>query len=338
VTVVDTVTGCENDACGELTVLPLPTCEIVIVDPPVCPSEGGNFLSALTTGGVSTGLWEITAGNGWAIVGDNTAQTIEYSVGPDASECATFTLTVFTSDGCESECTIEVCCTGDTFCTFTQGYWGNEGGTKCDPSKTTTELINQALAAAPVPGQITVGQAGHSITFNSAADVLLRLPCGGKPSALPAGDFSAGDQTALVAAKLVKKKGDAINNVLVGQVVALTLNLLVSDGCIEESGDLATWTLPAEFCVLGEDLCAEKYEIPSSLVGMTVQELLDAANAALAGSTAISISDIYGAATSMNEGFDECVSLISCPTEEICGNGCDDDFDDLIDEGCDDPA
>jgi hypothetical protein len=67
---------------------------------------------------------------------------------------------------------------------------------------------------------------------------------------------------------------------------------------------------------------------------MTVQDLLDAANAALAGSTAISISDIYGAVTAMNEGFDECVSLISCPTEEVCNNGCDDDFDGDID--CDD--
>jgi hypothetical protein len=64
---------------------------------------------------------------------------------------------------------------------------------------------------------------------------------------------------------------------------------------------------------------------------LTVQELLDAANAALAGDDTYSLSDIYKAVKAVNEGFDECRELVPCPEAEICDNGCDDDFDGLID-------
>jgi hypothetical protein len=164
------------------------------------------------------------------------------------------------------------------------------------------------------------------------------LPAGGTPGALPNG---LGDKNcASLPGTLVKKNNPTINNVLVGQVVTLTLNLrLYEYGCEEDIGDLANWTLPDEFCVLGEDLCAQKYTIPESLVGLTVQELLDLANQALAGEdiSPVTIGNIYDGVTNINEGFDECATLVSCPTEEVCDNGCDDDFDgdvDLEDSDC----
>jgi len=328
VTVTDEGTDCDASDSGTLTVNEKPSCILEAVAAPVCPSTGGNLITAAVTGGsgvYTDYLWEITAGAGWDIVGGQGTDTVEYSVSDVADECATFNLTVTDDEGCETTCDIEVCCTGDTYCTFTQGFYGNAGGTACG-GKTTTELINEALGDPVVP--VVVGVLGErSITFSSAADIILRLPCSGKPSALPAVNVNAHDQSALEAAKLVKKKGDTINNVLVGQVVALTLNLRVSDGCIEDSGDLSAWTLPDEFCIMGEDLCAEKFTIPVSVQGKTVAQLIDLANAALAGDTAISISDIYTAVTNLNEGFDECATIIACPTEEICNNGCDDDFD-----------
>jgi hypothetical protein len=256
-----------------------------------------------------------------------------------------------TNDCCNSselEVAIEEC--GGTYCTFTQGAWGNPGGKDCG-DRTTTELLVDLLDAADASSvgtaPVIVGVLGQrSITFDTANAILLRLPAGGKPGALPEGvNVNASDQAALEAAKLVKKKGDAINNVLVGQVVALTLNLLVSDGCVEDSEVLANLELLAEFCTVPygeEEACAELSIIPESLVGMDVGDLLDAANAALAGDDAFSISDIYKAVTAINEGFDECRTIVPCNRPEICGNGCDDDGDgdtDCEDSDCSgDPA
>jgi hypothetical protein len=225
------------------------------------------------------------------------------------------------------------CCalTGDTFCSFTQGFWGNAGGTKCD-GQTTSELIAAALAANG--GSITVGIPPRSITFDSVACILASLPAGGTPSALPAvgGPWTCADLSSFYK----NKKKTEINNVLVGQAVALQLNLLTSDNCLgEDSYDLGAWMLPDEFCVVpydDPDACPKQYTIPASLVGKTVQELLDAVNAALAGSG--DISDAYAGATAINEGFDECATVVDCGLEiEICENGCDDDYDGVVDEG-----
>ena len=172
----------------------------------------------------------------------------------------------------------------------------------------------------------------RSILFDSAACIISRLPAGGKPRELP---VSLGDaQCDVLPGTLVKGNKPEINNVLVGQVVALTLNLrLFNYGC-DNGGDLAAWELPAEFCTMGENGCAEKFMIPEPFVGMTVDELLALANDALAGLTlpdGVTIGMIYDGVTAINEGFDECRETIACPTEEICGNGCDDDFDGLVD-------
>jgi len=126
---------------------------------------------------------------------------------------------------------------GDTFCSFTQGYWGNAGGTKCG-GKTTTELLTAAFASAP-GGVIIVGSGGNTITFEKPQDVLDGLPAGSKPRAL-----SGAYTYSTLPGNMKHKKTGAIRNVLVGQVVALQLNLLVSDSCLgDDSGDLGAWVL-----------------------------------------------------------------------------------------------
>jgi hypothetical protein len=239
-------------------------------------------------------------------------------------------------DSCQIEILVEEC--GGTFCTFTQGYWGNAGGKKCD-GQTTEQLITAALGSGPV----VVGLPGHSITLNSVQCILDLMPAGGTPAVLPAGNFGCPAVGGLLPIpgtllKEFKKKESRFNNVLIGQVVALTLNLRVSEGCVEESGILADWELPEEFCTVpygDEEACGEYSSIPSALAGMTVGDLLAAANAALAGEGPYSLSDIYNAVTAINEGFDECRTLVPCIRPEICGNGCDDDGDGLTD--CCDP-
>jgi uncharacterized repeat protein (TIGR01451 family) len=227
---------------------------------------------------------------------------------------------------------------GNTFCSWTQGFWGNAGGKSCG-GQTTSELIAAALAANG--GSIMVGQTGHSITFDSVECILASLPAGGKPSALPAGNFTCADLSSFYK----NKKQTEINNVLVGQAVALTLNLLVADNCLgEDSGDLGAWILEADFCTVpygDEEACAEYSMIPESLADgvNTVADLLAAVNAALGGTG--DISDAYSGASAINEAFDECRTIVPCIRPEICGNGCDDDGDgdvDLDDEDCQQPG
>jgi hypothetical protein len=94
------------------------------------------------------------------------------------------------------------------------------------------------------------------------------------------------------------------------------------------------------FCTAYEGGCPKQNIIPWEVIdilgpGAKVNDLLDLANAALAGSGGLSNSEIGAinqAVTAINEAFDECAYLISCSTEEICGDGFDNDCDGYVDE------
>jgi len=336
--IVDETTKCDAEACGTLVVNENPSCILEAAAAPVCPSEGGNYVLAAVTGGTPkyTLVWEITAGAGWAIESGQGTDELVYSVSDVADECATFKLTVTDSKGCETTCDIEVCCTGDTYCTFTQGFYGNAGGTACG-GMTTTQIIDAVLGSG-----VRVGIEGQrSILFTSAADIILRLPAGGTPRVLPAGlNVNANNTAALKDAKLLKGKDDRITNTLVGQVVALTLNMrLHTIPCMDADGfdqALADYVFPeADYiCVQqGEDGCIMRYAIPESLQGLSVDALLAKANLALAGDEKL-VDGAYEGASFVNELFDECMTIVACPVDpvEICDDECDNDFDGVIDE------
>jgi len=357
---VSAIDGCDgetpiSDDSEEVSVLLVHPCLDVVVecisDGPVVPGGEATFSVTLTNCGdvdlsvdVTTdlGICEtgapliLTAAGGTANCQSSVLVPLDF-VGTEICLEVTAAWDIADDlDGClpnEGTVVETGCCalTGDTYCSFTQGFWGNAGGTKCG-GQTTSELITAALAASP-GGVITIGVPPRSISFNSVQCILDSLPAGGTPAVLPVGPWNCGN---LAKSGLYKnKKKTELNNVLIGQTLALQLNLLVADGCLgDDSGNLATWVLPAEFCVVPYDdpeACPKQYTIPSSLVGKTVQQLLDAANAALGGTG--SISDAYAGATAINEGFDECATVVDCGLEiEICENGCDDDYDGLVDE------
>jgi len=322
VTVTDAA-GCNDDADSILTVIPTPVCSIDSGPTSLCEEDIGIPVEYCSDVDADNFFWEIVSGPATIQGGIDDQMCVD--VVPTGLGTIVLKLTLSNNvpgdgvceDFCQISITVEEC--GGAYCTFTQGYWGNEGGTKCG-GKTTTLLINQALTAAG--GSIVVGVLGErSITFSSAADIILRLPCGGTPSALPEGlNVNANNTAALKTAKLLKKKDDRINNVLVGQVVALTLNLLVSDGCIEDSGDLGNYTFPeADYiCVQkGEDGCIRRYAIPESLQGLSVEALLETANLALAGDEEL-VGGAYDGASFVNELFDECMTIVACPPEDSC--------------------
>jgi hypothetical protein len=121
--------------------------------------------------------------------------------------------------------------------------------------------------------------------------------------------------------------------VLIGQVVALTLNICVSPGCVEDAEDLAAWILPAEFCTVPYDDpegCPKHYTIPADLVGKTVQELLAAANAALAGNTTYSLKRYLHGCNGDQRRLRRVPERCPLPRGDL-RQRCDDDFDGLTD-------
>lgn len=332
VTVHDNETGCEDTACATLTVIDVPDCSI---EGPSSLCVGDEVQFCATVSDAYSYEWVIALGGEYAeIVGDTTGNCVTVR----ATGEGTFRLGLMICNAgniilCCDECSIDVpvepC--GGAFCSFTQGFWGNAGGKACDGTKT-KDLIDALIDGGADP--VVVGVLGqNSITLDDAVCIIKRLPAGGTPMPLPAiGDVNDNCDGASNTALADILKDGRYNNVLIGQVVALTLNLRLYDYGCDEGGNLAGWVLPAEFCTIGENGCPEKYKIPESLQGLTVAELLVLANEYLGEPDGFSVSDIYKGVTAINEGFDECREVMSCPTEEICGNGCDDDFDGLVDD------
>lgn len=146
--------------------------------------------------------------------------------------------------------------------TYTQGGWGaacNGGNPGC--------YLNANFATA-FPGGLTIGCLSNNITFSTALDIQNFLPAGGTATSLP-----------------------ATNNVLLGQLVALKLNVVFDASNANFSPSAQT---------LGN------YVITSGVFnGMTVSQFLQVAENVIGGcSNAYSFSDINSAATAINQNYD----------------------------------
>jgi hypothetical protein len=197
----------------------------------------------------------------------------------------------------------------DSFCSFTQGYWGNNGG-KGSPRVT---LLNSLLSQGP----LVLGKAGQSLTITSgqAACVIKKMPGGGPTEPLPAGDhvFDANCTDGIPV-----NKGGRWRNNLLSQTLALSLNVRY------DSNALGNWVLQSQFCTMGTDGQSgiTSHTIDASVLtaltnlGLprTVNGLIELANRALAGQPTggADLSAIAGAAGAINEGFDECRRIVLC--------------------------
>ena len=122
-------------------------------------------------------------------------------------------------------------------------------------------------------GSVTVG-GGYSTQFTTADAITAYLPAGGKPKPL---DGNYTDPT-------TTKSG-----VFGGQVLALQLNVLLNDTAFSDLTITNTGT---------------------SFDGMTVQNVLDAANQALGGGalpSGYTLSNLNDLASFLNQGFDNCL-------------------------------
>jgi hypothetical protein len=301
----------------ELTIFPLPDCDLAYPD--VLPFVGstGNELSAPS--GMSEYLWNVS-GNGTMTGGQGT-DTVTYDVGPNLG-IVQITLTMTDQNGCQNTCEISlyVAEPGSVVCSFTQGFYGNRGG-KFN-STGTLNLIRSVLGTPLVLGDAT---RGFEIPFESADCVIQRLPSGTTPTTLPVAfgyQTLPADDCQTDPGLPVDSSGKWENNLL-GQTTANSLNVRVDPGLPDVRLCLRFVTvkaLPGPDGILGtdDDLPSgdpddvRVWTIPQAVLDRLgantwVSGLLELANSALAGHEDPGlISAINHAVSTINEAFDGC--------------------------------
>ncbi|MBA0885434.1 T9SS type A sorting domain-containing protein, partial [Flavobacterium undicola] len=240
----------------------------------------------------------------------------------------------------------EVC--GGPLCTYTQGAYGNYGGKYCDGTTggiVTFDLITQAIKNAG--NSITVGKTGASVVMGLGDEdcIIAQMPGGGKATEI----FPAGNYDICPSLPNSFLKNGRINNVLLSQTIALSLNVNITNpsqlgSFILQAGTLAT-AKPEGGCgssVAKPRVCGHfednvwvgteneyTYRTFSAAVinaingDKTIAGLLDLANRALANSDnvknsedGVSLSEIAGAVAAVNEVFDECAIAVGWDIEK----------------------
>jgi hypothetical protein len=213
----------------------------------------------------------------------------------------------------------------EILCSYTQGFYGNEGGKTCQ-GWTTRQLLEALLADNP----LVMGGGDNTFTIPSTEDggaecVLDILP-GGGPSAALEGESACGEMGTVA----VNKQG-RLHNSLLAQGITLSLNLRLSPALNDFPVDGETYTAyNAKDCInpVSEGIYgSEKHFAFSSEIaeelgeGATVEDLLDLVNAALSGEdiSPLSLSQVSDAATMVNEAFDECVVVGEMMEDEVNG-------------------
>ncbi len=173
-----------------------------------------------------------------------------------------------------------------SYCTFTQGFYGNSGGKF--GGLTTSQIIDNAL----LQGSIIVGRKGsRSIEIPSRACIFQLLPGGGSAGILHSGDIIVGKDCN--PAPNPTKRNGTLQNVLVAQTITLTLNTRYDEHLSDLPLANVCFTIdPAVLAALPTD--------------PTVQDLLEYANTILGGVTSGNYSAVNAAISGINEGFDEC--------------------------------
>uniref|UniRef100_UPI000558FCDF hypothetical protein n=1 Tax=Flavobacterium daejeonense TaxID=350893 RepID=UPI000558FCDF len=310
-------------------------------DAQILCGAGAVVLNGSSSTAGATFAW-VASNGGHIVSGANTAT-------PTVDTAGTYTLTVTNPvNGCTNtdiaEVTVQIC--SAALCSYTQGYYGNEGGMSCAPdgqggfaSYTTAELIAKALAS--YGGTMTIGLPGHSVWMMSPDDIddIIRvLPGGGMSKVLAPFDYQISNLPPNYL------KNGVINNTLLAQTITLGLNLGVNGqlGNFElQAGTLATATSEGG---CGSDVAKvrscnpdgtvnneyEYYTIPSGVVNAlggnpTVQGLFALANQALGGGDTygLSLSAIADVVDKINNAFDGCripvgygISPLVCPVIE----------------------
>jgi len=198
------------------------------------------------------------------------------------------------------------------YCSYTQGYYGNEGGKTCK-GESTRELLGKLLYE-----DLILGDGDHTFTIPAGAvDCVLDILPGGGPSKALTGAYGCDDLEGIT----LNNKG-RLKNSLLPQGITLALNLRNSPDLMSFPVDgISFYTRSPENCknpeskgihgtekmhVFGQDVVDFLGE------NATIEDLLALVNMALAGDdiSPLCLSNVADAANVVNEAFDECVVVV----------------------------
>ena len=264
-----------------------------------------------TTCGLNNGSITITAPLGADITYSLNGGTAQAS--PTFSNLASgvYSIMAMSTAGCTSSGSATVAPSQPclTYCSYTQGFWGNKNGLKMLPALLTTSM--------------TLGRSGHSFTIpaNSATMLNQAMPGGEAPAMLKAGDCIMSTSPSGCFATQYRTSQGKFNNVLLSQTITLTLNTRLA------GNPLLTLPIQSGCLVTGKGTFEMNQNVVNYLTyngaTATVSNLLDLANDLLGGTLipgtnmgtvanpriVPSYSDVNKAIDAINKGFDGCTSF-----------------------------
>ena len=263
----------------------------------------------------------------WSPGGQTTATATGLGAG-------SYTVTITDARGCTATSSTSVLAAScrEQHCTLTQGGYGNSCGIICkEPSKRRLELIADMFMTS----NLVLGAPGRSLTYSysggsSAAASLARqataqciidkMPAGGSAAAFPSSLGNASGCASSFPSGFLRN--GRYNNVLVGQSLALSLNLRLDNTLagVPLSATMSSYATLSCSSPDPRDLTGISRSMPAAVLGNlgygsgtpTVGSLLALANKALGGVAYAnsggnpSLSDINCAVAGINELFDEC--------------------------------
>ena len=318
--------GCEGprtQVTDTINAIPVVTAN----DTDVC---AGN--TVLLTGSPAGGIWNSTTSG---VINGSIFNAAGLSAG-------TFTVTYTFTDanGCfnsdDALVTVNNC--GQTYCTYTQGYFGNKNGNSCDGDTTwpnPASLINHLLNT-----NLIVGSGSKSVLIPAGSGIIVNSVMPG--SQTPNGLTYNGQCTISTATGSCFKTNyltsqGRINNVLLSQTITLSLNVRMQNGALlnvpVQQGYLVTQrtagcgtpgssVIPCSI----DSLTLQQFFMNANVVNYltnfgnntaTVADLLALANNVLGGALAPgqpgansnavpSYSDVNAAVDAINRAFDKC--------------------------------
>ena len=270
--VVTDAKGC-TATTTETIVAPTPI-DGFVIDPiyerPVCGEFEGNTLGVSVSGGsgVYTYQWSIdetAIASGWAIwSGYENSSEIIFTTG-NSYVPATFTVLITDSNGCSISRDFNMQpCMAENYCTYTQGFYGNEGGADCNvdgKGRSAEEMMTEAMNQLGGSTLLGYGNINFELTLRdvTSKDIFNMLP-GGKTPAAMKGYATYSQPTTWKHAPLSTKRASygRIENNLLSQTMTLMFNLELNPG-------LGSRTLDGQYLITAESRdCGTNLALPYS--------------------------------------------------------------------------
>jgi hypothetical protein len=226
----------------------------------------------------------------------------------------------------------------ESYCTLDDEVWGN-------PHRSWNGVPVAVLIDSLITGgsPLVLGLAGRSLTFAQGSEpaIVAGLPASWKPVALPEELGDAVVDSACVLPHVLPSTGNGkLKNSLLGETIALSLNVRLSPGLADLPVCTVMTTVPARpgpddlYGTADDTICAAcdtmTIGLPEDVLAAisdsmgvppTVGTILDFANIALAGEEiyGVALHDVWHGVKALNRAFKGCRFLVECVGDTVEG-------------------